>query len=70
MANTAAEEHAAELEQGPEAAIGDDPLARIEGETHGTDADAGDYLQQSDEADPVPSEEAMKAAMGGGSDEE
>ena len=27
MANTAAEEHAAELEQGPEAAIGDDPLA-------------------------------------------
>src|SRR5206468_11828730 len=37
MANTAAEEHAAELEQGPEAAIGDDALARVEGETHGTD---------------------------------
>ena len=39
----------AELEQGPEAAIGDDPLATMEGETHGTDADAGEYLQQSDE---------------------
>ncbi|WP_394269233.1 DNA-directed RNA polymerase subunit beta' [Qipengyuania sp.] len=43
-ANSAEEEHAAELAQGPEAAIGDDPLARMEGETHGTDADAGDYL--------------------------
>ena len=43
-ANTAAEEHAAELAQGPEAAIGDDPLAVMEGETHGTDADAGEYL--------------------------
>ncbi|MFM2302149.1 MAG: DNA-directed polymerase subunit beta, partial [Pseudomonadota bacterium] len=41
---TAAEEHAAELAQGPEAAIGDDPLAIVEGETHGLDADAGDYL--------------------------
>ena len=46
---TAAEEHAAELAQGPEAAIGNDPLAMVEGEAHGTDADAGDYLQQSDE---------------------
>jgi DNA-directed RNA polymerase subunit beta' len=46
MANTAAEEHAAELAQGPEAAIGDDPLAAVEGETHGTDADAGEYLNQ------------------------
>src|SRR5687767_2575099 len=43
-ANSAEEEHAAELMQGPEAAIGDDPLAVMEGETHGTDADAGDYL--------------------------
>ncbi|QPC98448.1 DNA-directed RNA polymerase subunit beta' [Qipengyuania soli] len=43
-ANTAEEEHAAELAQGPEAAIGDDPLAVMEGETHGTDADAGEYL--------------------------
>jgi DNA-directed RNA polymerase subunit beta' len=42
--NSAAEEHAAELAQGPEAAIGDDPLGMVEGETHGTDADAGDYL--------------------------
>jgi DNA-directed RNA polymerase subunit beta' len=41
---SAAEEHAAELAQGPEAAIGDDPLALVEGETHGLDADAGDYL--------------------------
>ena len=45
-ANTAAEEHEAELAQGPEAAIGDDPLATMEGETHGTDADAGDYLNE------------------------
>ncbi|KZY18779.1 hypothetical protein A3726_35535 [Erythrobacter sp. HI0037] len=43
-ANTAEEEHEAELAQGPEAAIGDDPLATMEGEAHGTDADAGDYL--------------------------
>ncbi|MEQ1542055.1 MAG: DNA-directed RNA polymerase subunit beta' [Novosphingobium sp.] len=42
--DSAAEEHAAELAQGPEAAIGDDPLAAVEGETHGTDADAGEYL--------------------------
>ncbi|MDB5723409.1 MAG: DNA-directed polymerase subunit beta, partial [Novosphingobium sp.] len=49
--NSAAEEHAAELAQGPEAAIGDDPLAAMEGETHGTDADAGDYLIKSDEAE-------------------
>jgi DNA-directed RNA polymerase subunit beta' len=45
---SAADEHAAELAQGPEAAIGDDPLGAVEGETHGTDADAGDYLIQSD----------------------
>ncbi len=42
--DSAEEEHAAELAQGPEAAIGDDPLALVEGETHGTDADAGEYL--------------------------
>ena len=41
---SAAEEHAAELAQGPEAAIGDDPLAAVEGATHGLDADAGEYL--------------------------
>ncbi|MBW8755192.1 MAG: DNA-directed RNA polymerase subunit beta', partial [Sphingomonadales bacterium] len=48
---SAADEHAAELAQGPEAAIGDDPLATMEGETHGTDADAGDYLVKDDEAE-------------------
>ena len=42
--DSAAQEHAAELAQGPEAAIGDDPLAAVEGETHGSDADAGEYL--------------------------
>ncbi len=44
-ANSAAEEHAAELAQGPEAAIGDDPLGAVAPEGHGTDADAGEYLQ-------------------------
>ena len=44
-ANSAEEEHAAELAQGPEAAIGDDPLAAVAPEGHGTDADAGEYLQ-------------------------
>ena len=61
MANSAEEEHAAELEQGVEAAIGDDPLAKMEGETHGTDADAGEYLKQSDEtleAADAPAEES------------
>jgi DNA-directed RNA polymerase subunit beta' len=42
---SAAEEHEAELAQGPEAAIGDDPLAAVAPEGHGTDADAGEYLQ-------------------------
>ncbi|AKM11007.1 DNA-directed RNA polymerase subunit beta' [Croceicoccus naphthovorans] len=45
-AETAEQEHEAELAQGPEAAIGDDPLAAVEGETHGLDADAGDYLNE------------------------
>jgi DNA-directed RNA polymerase subunit beta' len=49
--DSAADEHAAELAQGPEAAIGNDPLASMEGETHGTDADAGDYLVKGDEAE-------------------
>jgi len=48
---TAAEEHAAELLRDPADDTGDDPLARVEGETHGTDADAGEYLQQSDESE-------------------
>ena len=49
--SSAAEEHAAELAQGPDAAIGDDPLAAVEGETHGLDADAGDYLIKQDGAE-------------------
>jgi DNA-directed RNA polymerase subunit beta' len=45
LPNSAAEEHAAELAQGPEAAIGDDPLGAVTPSGHGTDADAGEYLQ-------------------------
>jgi DNA-directed RNA polymerase subunit beta' len=41
---TAAEEHAAELKRPVEADTGNDPLGDVVGETHGTDADAGDYL--------------------------
>ncbi|MEW9855143.1 DNA-directed RNA polymerase subunit beta' [Novosphingobium sp. M1R2S20] len=41
---SAAEEHAAELQRDPADDLGDDPLAVMEGEAHGTDADAGDYL--------------------------
>jgi DNA-directed RNA polymerase subunit beta' len=70
MANTAAEEHAAELEQGPEAAIGNDPLAKIEGETHGTDADAAEYLQQSDETLEAPEAPEAPEAEEGAPEEE
>jgi len=45
LPNSAAEEHAAELAQGPEAAIAADPLAEVAPSGEGTDADAGDYLQ-------------------------
>jgi DNA-directed RNA polymerase subunit beta' len=44
-ANSAAEEHAAELQQGPEAAFEGDPLAEVVVSGTGTDADAADYLQ-------------------------
>jgi DNA-directed RNA polymerase subunit beta' len=44
--DSAAELRAAELAQPPEADLGDDPLGAVEGETHGTDADAGDYLEK------------------------
>jgi DNA-directed RNA polymerase subunit beta' len=54
MANTAAEERAAELEQGAEAAVFSDPLAVVEGETHGSDADAGEYLNQAEETLEAP----------------
>ncbi|MEO6248286.1 MAG: hypothetical protein ABIO85_06850, partial [Sphingomicrobium sp.] len=40
----AAEEHAAELAQGPEAALGNDPLGDVAMSGNGSDADAGDYL--------------------------
>jgi DNA-directed RNA polymerase subunit beta' len=43
--DSAAEEHAAELAQGPEAATHGEPLAEVAASGHGTDADAGDYLQ-------------------------
>ena len=45
LAATAAEQHAAELAQGAEAAIQADPLAEVVTSGTGTDADAGDYLQ-------------------------
>ncbi|PTQ09407.1 DNA-directed RNA polymerase subunit beta' [Sphingomonas oleivorans] len=41
---TAAEEHAAELRAPVEADLGSDPLGEVTGESHGSDADAGDYL--------------------------
>jgi DNA-directed RNA polymerase subunit beta' len=41
---SAAEEHAAELAQGPEAAMGNDPLGDVAMSGNGSDADAGDYL--------------------------
>src|SRR5687767_367397 len=45
LPNSAAEEHAAELAQGPEAAIHADPLESVTPSGNGTDADAGDYLK-------------------------
>ncbi|HMI39689.1 MAG TPA: DNA-directed RNA polymerase subunit beta', partial [Sphingomicrobium sp.] len=45
LPNTAAEEHAAELAQGPEAAYNGDPLASVTASGNGSDADAGDYLK-------------------------
>jgi DNA-directed RNA polymerase subunit beta' len=48
-ANTAEEERAAEALRDPADDLGNDALAAVEGETHGTDADAGEYLMDSDE---------------------
>jgi DNA-directed RNA polymerase subunit beta' len=42
--NSAAEEHAAELRQPVEADTGDDALGEVVTSGHGTDADAGEYL--------------------------
>jgi DNA-directed RNA polymerase subunit beta' len=44
--DTAAEEHAAELAQGPEAAVNADSLAEVAPSGTGMDADAGDYLKE------------------------
>ena len=41
---SAAQEHAAELAQGPEAAMNADPLADVAPSGNGSDADAGEYL--------------------------
>jgi DNA-directed RNA polymerase subunit beta' len=41
---SAAQEHAAELAQGPEAAMNADPLSEVAPSGNGTDADAGEYL--------------------------
>lgn len=46
--NSAEEEHRAELAQGLEAAINADPLAEVAASGHGTDADAGEYLEKED----------------------
>jgi DNA-directed RNA polymerase subunit beta' len=44
----AAEEHAAELARTARdsAGTGSDPLGEVVGQTHGSDADAGDYLNK------------------------
>ncbi|RYD30297.1 MAG: DNA-directed RNA polymerase subunit beta' [Sphingomonadales bacterium] len=42
--NSAKEEHDAELKRDIADDTGDDPLGAVVGESHGTDADAGDYL--------------------------
>ena len=58
-AQDAEAEHEAELAQGAEAATGNASFADMEGETHGTDADAGDYLRedQAERPDPIEKEE-------------
>ena len=48
--NSAEEEHQAELAQGLDAAINADPLAEVVQSGHGTDADAGEYLQEKEGA--------------------
>ncbi|PEQ14182.1 DNA-directed RNA polymerase subunit beta' [Novosphingobium sp. PC22D] len=44
--DTAEHEHDAELKRDPLDDLGDDALAAVEGTTHGTDADAGEYLNK------------------------
>ncbi len=54
-AATAEEEHAAELAQGPEAAIGDDPLGAVQGRDMSAEepvlTDAADAVEAEDSAD-------------------
>jgi DNA-directed RNA polymerase subunit beta' len=52
--DSAAEEHAAELARSPRdsTGTGDDPLGKVVPSGHGTDADAGEYLQ-TEEAKPA-----------------
>ena len=58
LPDTAAEEHAAELAQGPEAAVNADALAEVTPSGHGTDADAGDYLMAGGDAETIGEGEA------------
>ncbi len=63
-ADSAAEQHEAELAQGADAATGDTMLGDAEGETHGSDADAGDYLREDEGTEPeaiVKEEQAEEA---------
>jgi DNA-directed RNA polymerase subunit beta' len=60
-ANSAAEEREAERHRDPLDDLGDSPLGAVEGETHGTDEDAGDYLIKGDDA-PAGDEAATDEA--------
>jgi DNA-directed RNA polymerase subunit beta' len=67
-ANTAEEERAAEALRDPADDLGNDALAVVEGETHGTDADAGEYLMDSDET--LEDQAAQVTEEGGDLEEE
>jgi DNA-directed RNA polymerase subunit beta' len=67
-ANSAAEEREAEKLRDPADDLGNDALAAVEGEAHGTDADAGEYLMASDETIEAQAEETTEA--GGDLEEE
>jgi DNA-directed RNA polymerase subunit beta' len=61
-ANSAAEEREAEKLRDPADDLGNDALAAVEGEAHGTDADAGEYLMASDETIEAQAEETTEAS--------
>jgi len=63
-ANSAEEERAAEKLRDPADDLGNDALAAVEGETHGTDADAGEYLNESDEMLEAQGEETVTEEVG------